>query len=355
MPHPNRPELTEVDPITMRRRAMIAALLGLHTAAALPNWAAHAATTPDLDHTASRGDWRNDFSAAVRELDILGSQYVTHTGALNRHSIKESGLWLAAQLHLLAERAPLHRRSEALRAAAEACAFTAGCYVDYGDNRAAARLYDRAYLLADGHTDLRAFVWTQWSWVPMYRGEWRTVRNRSDQAIRWAERAGGYGLLMGWAHRAKACAVLGDHNGAREALAHLTDALPRVPGAALPHSALRYSASKAAFAASCTYAELTDRPRQHDFQQQALEDPSLGWIDRSLLKLAHCALDPDPEHAAQRIRLQVMAHPADSFNHCVKEEAGRLLTRLEARTAGRSREIRATRTYLDGIVINPAA
>lgn len=345
MPHPIRPELTEVDPIVMRRRSLIAALLGLPAAGALPAWAEAAARTPDPDHTITRGTWSETFQRATWDLDRLGSRYVTHEGALDRHTIMETGLWLAAQTNVLNERAPLHRKHESRRVAAEACAFAAGCYVDFGNNRAATELYDKGFRLAEGHPDLRAFIWTQWNWVPMYLGQWHKVMRRSDQAIRMADQAGGFGLLMGWAHRAKACAVLGNRDGATEALTNLERAIPTVTGADAPHSALRYSASKAAFSASTVYAELGDADRQNDFQHRALADPTLGWIDRNLMQLAHKALERDPEHAAQRIRFQLLGLPQDSFNHCVKAEAERQLDKLAARR-GTNREITAARNYL---------
>lgn len=354
MPHPIRPELREVDPITMRRRAMIAALLGLTSGAALPSWAEAAASTPDPDHTTTRGSWRGEFTTASWELDRLGARYVTHAGALDRHTIMESGLWLAAQLALLAERAPANRKHEAKRVAAEASMFAAGCYIDFGNNKAATELYDKAFILAKEHPDLRAFIWTQWNWVPMYKGEWTTVLSRSDQAIRTAERAGGFGLLMGYAHRAKACSVLGNKQGAHDALERLDRSMKRVPGADAPHSALRYSLSKAHFSASTVYAELGDAERQGDHQHAALEDPTLGWIDRNLMKLGQLSLDPDPEHAAHRIRFHVLGLPRDSFNHCVKAEAERQLNKLAVHR-GALPHVRMAKQYLSTVVVNSAA
>lgn len=353
MPHPIRPDLREVDPITMRRRAMIAALLGLTSSAALPTWAEAAARTPDVDHTTTRGSWAADFTTAAWELDTLGSRYVTHEGALDRHTIMESGLWLAAQLGVLAERAPAHRVPEARRTAAEACAFAAGCYIDFGNNKAATELYDRGYRLADAHPDLRAFIWTQWNWVPMYRGEWHKVARRSDTAICLAEESGGFGLLMGYAHRAKAHAVFGNPGAAVECLERLQRNMDRVPGADAPHSALRYSRSKAWFSASTVYAELGDAERQADAQHRALEDPTLGWIDRNLMKLGQCSLDPDPELAAHRIRFHVLGLPRDSFNHCVKSEAERQLNKLAGKR-GAGREVKAAQHYLRTVVVDPA-
>jgi hypothetical protein len=352
VPHPYRPELKEVDPIIMRRRALIAALLGIPTAAALPGWAEAAATTPDLDHTTTRGSWSETFTTASWELDRLGARYVTHEGALDRHTIMETGLWLAAQLRLLSERAPLHRASDARRVAAEAAAFTAGCYVDFGNDKAATDLYDKAYLLADGHDDLRAFIWTQWNWVPMYQGHWDKVLRRSDQAIRMAEQSGGFALLMGHAHRAKACAVFGNRQGALDSLHHIRANMGRVPGADAPHSALRYSLSKAHFSASTVYAELGDAERQSDHQYEAIQDPTLGWIDRNLMKLGQLSLDREPEHAAQRIRFHMLGLPRDSFNHCIKAEAERQLTRLASRR-GAGREVRAAQQYLRTVVVDP--
>lgn len=353
MPHPARPELREVDPIVMRRRAMIASLLGLTSAACLPAWAEAAAHTPDPDHTTTRGSWSNDFTSATWELDQLGARYVTHAGALDRHTIMESGLWLAAQLALLVERAPANRKHEARRMAAEASMFAAGCYIDFGNNKAATDLYDRAYTQAKEHPDLRAFIWTQWSWVPMYQGKWSTVLRRSDMAIRTAESAGGFGLLMGYAHRAKACSVLGNRQGATDALDHLRASMKRVPGADAPHSALRYSLSKAWFSASTVYAELGQADQQNDAQHAALEDPTLGWIDRNLMKLGQLSLDPDPEHAAHRIRFHVLGLPKDSFNHCVKAEAERQLDKL-AKHRGAVPHVRLAKHYLSTVTVDPA-
>lgn len=353
MPHLLRPELREVDPITMRRRAMIAALLGLTSGAALPSWAEAAATTPDPDHTTTRGSWANDFTRASWELDRLGERYVTHEGALSRHTIMETGLWLAAQLNILVQRAPAHRKTEARRVAAEAAAFAAGCYVDFGNDKAATELYDKAYILAEDHRDLRAFIWTQWNWVPMYKGEWTRVLSRSDQAIRTAEQAGGFALLMGYAHRAKACSVLGNKQGALDCLKRMESNMGRVPGANAPHSALRYSWSKAWFSASTVYAELGDADRQSDCQHRALEDPTLGWIDRNLMKLGQLALDPDPEHAAHRIRFHLLGLPADSFNHCVKAEAERQLNKLAVHR-GAATQVRMARHYLSTVKVGPA-
>jgi hypothetical protein len=353
VPHPIRPELREVDPITMRRRAMIASLLGITTTAALPGWAEAAARTPDMDHTTTRGSWAKDFTDASWELDTLGARYVTHEGALDRHTIMETGLWLAAQLAVLAERAPASHRSQANRAAAEACAFAAGCYIDFGNNKAATDLYDKGYRLASDHPDLRAFIFSQWNWVPMYRGEWHKVARRSDTATGLAEVSGGFGLLMGYAHRAKAHAVFGNTAQALSCLDTMEKNLARVPGAHAPHSALRYSASKAWFSASTVYAELGDTQRQEDAQYRALEDPTLGWIDRNLMKLGQCSLDPDPEQAAHRIRFHVLSLPRDGFNHCVKAEADRLLNKLSGRR-GAGREVAAAKRYLTTVVVDPA-
>jgi hypothetical protein len=332
---------------------MIASLLGVTSAAALPGWAEAAALTPDMDHTTTRGSWIRDFNEATFELDRLGARYVTHEGALDRHTIMESGLWLAAQFGILAERAPANRTKEARRMAAEACAFAAGCYIDFGNNKAATELYDRGYRFASAHPDLRAFIWTQWNWVPMYRSEWSKVARRSDTAIALAEASGGFALLMGYAHRAKAHAVSGNRPGALACLEHMQANLARVPGADAPHSALRYSRSKAYFSASTVYAELGDAERQADAQAHALADPTLGWIDRNLMKLGQCALDPDPEHAAHRIRFHMLSLPRDSFNHCVKAEADRQLARLAGRR-GAGSEVRMAQHYLSTVVVDPA-
>lgn len=351
MHHPIRSQPTEVDPIIMRRRAMIAALLGLPAAGALPAWAEAAARTPDGDHTITRGNWNDTFQRATSDLDQLAARYVTHEGVLSRHTIMDTALWLASQTNVLLDRAPTDRRHEAHRAAAEAAAFAAGCYLDVGNNRAATELYDKAFHLAQGHPDLRAFIWTQWTWVPMYTGQWRKVIRRSDQAIRMASDTGGFGLLMGWAHRAKASAVLGHRDEATEALGNLERAIPTVTGAEAPHSALRFSACKANFCASTVYAELGDRDRQNELQHRALADPSLGWIDRNLMQLANKALDPEPEYAAQRIRFQLLALPQEDFNHCIKAEATRQLDNI-ANQRGTNPEISAAQSYLKTVQVS---
>lgn len=353
---PDAPD-PELDPITMRRRALIAAALGLPTAAALPGWAASAATTPDSDHTLTRGTFQDAYSHACQELDTLGARYVTHAGALDRHTIMDTGLWLFAQTSALAAKAePRHKRS-AKRLAAEAAMFAAGCYIDFGNNHAATELYHKAHILCgDRDHDLRAFINAQANWVPMYSGRWLNVLQRSEAVIREAEAHGGFGLLMGWVHHARAQAVLGDETGARESLRHAQDNIGRVPGANGPHTALHYSATKVWFCSSTTYADLGDAERQSEAQYRAMDDPTLGWIDRNLMRLGQAQLDPDPEHAARRIRMHILGLPRDSFNHCVKAEAERILGKLKAQqitgrghTAGR--EVTALGNYLKTVQV----
>lgn len=344
------------DPIVMRRRALIATALGL-PAGFLPAWAAGAATTPDRDHTLDRGGFNDAYSHALHELDTLGSRYVTHAGALDRHTIMDSGLWLYAQTAALATKAqPKHQRA-ARRLAAEAAMFTAGCYIDFGDEHAAHELYSKAHHLCGEHDiDLRAFIAAQVNWIPMYSGRWHTVLRRAEVVINQAEQHGGFGLLMGWVHKGHALAVLGDKDGARAALARAQHNIDRVPGARSPHSALSYSATKVWFSSSAAYAEMGDADRHSDAQHRALDDPTLGWVDANLMKLGQAQLDPDPEFAARRIRMQVLSLPHDSFNHCVRASALRINGQLKARQiTGAARragaEVRALDAYLSTVKV----
>lgn len=340
----------------MRRRALIAAALGL-SAAALPGWAASAAETPDPDHTNSRDTWAQTYDKAALELDLLGARYVTHEGALDRSTIMDSGLWLFAQTkHLADTAAPQHKR-RANRLAAEAAMFTAGCFIDFGNTHAAVNLYSRAHHLCgpqDG--DLRAFIDAQANWVPMYDNKWRTVLSRTDSNIlRSAERYGGDALLMGWMHRARALAVLGDREGALEALDTAQRNIARVPNADGPHTALHYRASKVWFASATTYAELGDKARHADARARAEADTSLGWIDRNLMLISAAQLDSDAEAAARHIRMLVLGLPRDSFNHCIKAEAQRITGKLKARQITRSnstgREVTALGQYLQTVKV----
>ncbi|MFE2934882.1 hypothetical protein [Streptomyces sp. NPDC059278] len=346
----------EMDPEIMRRRALIAAALGL-PAACLPAWAASAAETPDKDHTLAKVSFGDAYGSALHELEALGSRYVTHAGALDRHTIMDSGLWLFAQSSLIASKAELKHKRHAKRLAAEAAMFAAGCYIDFGNTRAATELYSRAHnLCGEQDRDLRAFINAQANWVPMYSGQWRTVLRRSEHIINEAEQHGGYGLLMGWVHQAHALAILGDKAAARESLRRAQANIPRVPGARSPQTALTYSATKVWFSSSTAYAELGDANLHSDAQNRALEDPSLGWIDQNLMKIGQAQLESDPEHAALRIRMQVLGLPRDAFNHCIKSEAMRVTGRLKARQITRpqrvaGKEVMALGQYLSTVKV----
>lgn len=347
---------TERNPIVMRRRALIAASLGL-AASALPDWAASAAETPDSDHTRAKKSWSDCYSGTYEELHALGARYVTHEGALDRHTIMDSGLWLYAQAkHLTDGAEPKHKRHGA-RLAAEAAMFTAGCYIDFGNTRAATHLYSRAHgLCGPQDRDLSAFVSAQANWVPMYDGRWTTVLNRTTNSILGsAEQYGGDALLMGWMHRGRALAVLGDKEGAAEAVQVAQDNISRVHGANSPHTALHYRSSKVWFASGVVYAEIGDGPRAADARAHAEADPSLGWIDRNLMQIGAAQLDPDPEHAARTIRMQILGLPADAFNHCIRAEALRIMGKLKARQLTRYRaagsEVRALGQYLQTVKV----
>jgi hypothetical protein len=341
----------------MRRRALIAAALGMTTAAALPEWAASAAETPDPDHTRSKNSWADAYSHAHEELHALGLRYVTHEGALERHTIMDSGLWLFAQARHLADQAEAKHHRAARRLAAEAAMFTAGCYIDFGNARAATNLYSRAHhLCGERDRDLSAFISAQANWVPMYDGRWRTVLDRTTNSILGtAEQYGGDALLMGWMHRARACAVLGDKHGALEAVATAQRNIDRVSGANGPHTALHYRASKVWFTSATTYAELGEADLAADARAKAEADPSLGWIDRNLLAIGAAQLNPDSEAAARQVRMQVLHLPADSFNHCIKAEALRVMGKLKARQLTQHRatgaEVRRLGAYLQSVKV----
>jgi hypothetical protein len=348
---------TDRNPIVMRRRALIAAALGLTGAAALPDWAASAAETPDPDHTRSRNSWADCYSDTFQELHTLGARYVTHEGALDRHTIMDSGLWLYAQARHLADTAePKHKR-HGRRLAAEAAMFTAGCYIDFGNTKAATNLYSLAHgLCGPQDRDLAAFISAQANWVPMYDGRWNTVLNRTTNSILGvAEQYGGDALLMGWMHRARALAVLGDKEGAADAVHHAQSNIARVAGAEGAHTALHYRASKVWFASATTFAEIGDRDHAAEARARALADPSLGWIDRNLMQVGAAQLDPDPEAAARTIRMQVLRLPVDSFNHCIRAEALRVMGKLKAKQLTRHRatgpEVRRLGAYLQTVKV----
>ncbi|MEV6400519.1 hypothetical protein AB0M39_38035 [Streptomyces sp. NPDC051907] len=346
----------ELDPVIMRRRTLIAAALGL-PGAALPAWAASAAETPDSDATLLKASFGEAYGAALHELETLGARYVTHAGALDRHTIMDTGLWVFAQANLLAAKSELKHKRHAKRLAAEAAMFAAGCYIDFGNEHAATELYSRAHTLCgDGDRDLRAFIHAQANWVPMYSGQWRTVLRRSERIIADAEQHGGFGLLMGWMHLAHAQAILGDKAGALDSLTRAQANISRVPGARSPQTALGYSATKVWFSSSTVYAELGDAARQGDAQHRALEDPTLGWIDRNLMRLGQAQLDPDPEYAARRIRMHVLGLPRDSFNHCIKAQAMRITGKLKAKQITRpqhaaGKEVIALGQYLNTVEV----
>lgn len=345
------------NPIVMRRRALIAAALGLTGAAALPEWAASAAETPDADHTRARKSWADCYTGTYEELHTLGSRYVTHEGALERHTIMDSGLWLFAQAKHLAETADAKHERAGKRLAAEAAMFTAGCYIDFGNTGAATNLYSRAHgLCGTRDRDLAAFIAAQANWVPMYDGRWKTVLNRTQNSILGvAEQYGGDALLMGWMHNARALAVLGDKEGAADAVQTAQNNITRVTNADGPHTALHYRSSKVWFTSAAVYAEIGDAARAADARAHAEADPSLGWIDRNLMQIGAAQLDPDTEHAARAIRMQVLRLPADSFNHCIKAEALRVMGKLKARQLTRynssGSEVRALGQYLQTVKV----
>lgn len=343
------------DPVIMRRRALIAAALGF-AATGLPEWAASAAETPDGDHTLQSGTWQERFTRARHELDYLARHYVTEPGMTNHHEVRDSGLWLYAQANALRDGAPANRRNEARRLAAEAAAFAAGCYVDFGHMRAATELYSRGHHAAgDANPDLRAFISAQANWVPMYSGKWNTVLRRTENIIKAAEHHGGPALLMAYTHRANAHAVFGNKEAARADLATAQANIPRVHGALEPHHALHYSATKVWFSSAGAYAALGDADRQAEAQAHALEDPTLGWMDRQLMRIGEATLDPDPEMAAHRIRFLLLSIPGDGFAYCVKSDAHKALGRLKARQLTRhkhtGREVHALGQFLQTVEV----
>lgn len=353
----NTTALNLKDPIIMRRRALIAAALGVTTAAALPEWAANAAETPDADHTRSKNSWSDAYSQTYEELRGLGLRYVTHEGALDRHTIMDSGLWLFAQARYLADHADAKHQRPAKRLAAEAAMFTAGCYIDFGNTKAATSLYSRAHhLCGERDRDLAAFIGAQANWVPMYDGQWRRVLDRTTNSVLvTAEQYGGDALLMGWMHRARACAVLGDKSGAAEAVQTAQRNIDRVSGANGPHTALHYRASKVWFTSAATYAEIGEASLAAEARAQAEADPSLGWIDRNLMAIGAAQLEPDAEAAARHVRMQVLGLPADSFNHCIRAEALRIMGKLKARQLAQHRstgaEVRRLGSYLQTVEV----
>lgn len=353
----NNPAPDVRNPIVMRRRALIAAALGLAGTTALPDWAASAAETPDPDHTRSKNSWTGCYTQAYEELNTLGSRYVTHAGALDRHTIMDSGLWLFAQAKLLAETADAKHERAGKRLASEAAMFTAGCYIDFGNTNAATNLYSRAHgLCGPQDRDLSAFISAQANWVPMYDGRWKTVLNRTQSSILGtAETYGGDALLMGWMHNARALAVLGDKEGAADAVQTAQNNIARVTGATGAHTALHYRASKVWFASATVYAEIGDVHRAADARARAEADPSLGWIDRNLMQVGAAQLDPDTEQAARTIRMQLLRLPADSFNHCIRQEGLRVMGKLKARQLTRHQEtgaeVRRLGAYLQSVKV----
>lgn len=347
----------DMDPITMRRRALLAAALGIGSAAALPSWAEAAARTADQDHTRRSGSWLDSYTGARHELEYLAAHYVTEPGMTKHSEVRDSGLWLFAQSAELMDGAPGGQRNEARRLCAEAAMFAAGCYVDFGHMKAATELYSAAHRAAgEENPDLRAFISCQANWVPMYSGRWATVLRRSESAVIAAERHGGPALLMAYMHRAHAHAMFGRKEAARDDLARAQANIKRVPGSVAPHHALHYSATKVWFSSANAYAALGDPYRHNDAQHRALEDPTLGWMDRQLMRIGQAALDPDPEMAAHRIRFQLLSIPADGFAYCVKADAEKALSRLKARqlTGRRGQagaEVRALGSYLSTIEV----
>jgi RNA polymerase-binding transcription factor DksA len=329
---PTNPAPDDKDPVIMRRRELIAVALGLTTAAALPGWAASAAETPDADHTLRNGSWEESYSKARNELDHLARHYVTEPGMSSHSDVRDSGLWLYAQANTLRGGAPARRANDARRLAAEAAMFAAGCYVDFGHMQAATELYSRAhYEAGPDNPDLRAFISAQANWVPMYSGQWHTVLRRCHSMIPLAERHGGPALLMAYTHRAKAHAVLGNREAARQDLATAQANIARVSGATGPHHALHYNATKVWFSSAGAYAAMGERHQHADARAHAQADPTLGWMDRQLMQIGEATLDHDPEMAAHRIRFQLLGIAEGGFAHCVKADAQAALARLKAR------------------------
>lgn len=339
----------------MRRRTMLASALGLAGAAALPTWAEAAARTADPDHTRTQGTWQEAFTGLRHELDYLAHHYVTEPGMTNHAEVRDSGLWVYGQAHDLVSGAPPAKQAEARRLAAEAAAFAAGCYVDFGHMSAALDLYSAAHRVCrDTNLDLRAFINTQANWVPMYQGRWHSVMRRSETAVRQAEQHGGPALLMAYMHRAHAHTMTGNPEAARQDLKTAQDNIARVPGCRAPHHALHYSATKVWFSSANAYAAMGDADRHDEAEHRALEDKTLGWMDRQLMRIGHATLDRDPEMAAHRIRMQLLTIPQDGFAHCVKADAEKALARLKARQiTSRQRtvgpEVRALNTYLNTV------
>lgn len=345
----------EGDPQIMHRRAMLASALGLTAAAAVPAWAEGATSTPDPDHT--QADWSDAYGRTRTSLDNLAAHYVTETGLAQHNDICDSGLWLYAQAATLSKAAPRTHRRDARRLAAEAAAFAAGCYVDYGHDKAATDLYSAAHTAAGtDHPDLRTFIACQATWVPMYRGDWNGVRRRSETATRQAQAHGGPALLIAYTHSAQANAVYGRADAARADLDAAYSNTARVPGSDAPHTALTYTRVKVDFAAAQVYATLGDRDRHRGAYQAALEDPSLGHLDRQLMEVARHTLDRDPEHAARRIRFLLLdASNRGGITHCLASDARKAMGRLTAReiTTSPNRatgpEVRALGRYLNNL------
>lgn len=348
----------EMDPEIMRRRALLAAALGIGTTTSLPSWAEAAARTPDPDHTRRSGTtWYECYSNARHELNYLAAHYTTEPGMTKHSDVRDSGLWLYAQANQIMDGAPLAMKNEARRLCAEAAMFAAGCYVDFGHMAAATDLYSSAHKAAGAdNPDLRVFISCQANWVPMYSGQWAKVLRRSESAVISAERHGGPALLMSYMHRAHANAMLGNGEAARTDLGAAQANISRVPGSDTPHHALTYSATKVWFSSANVYAVLGDARHHTDAQQRALEDPTMGWMDKQLMQIGQATLEPDPELAAHRIRFQLLRIPADGFAHCVKSDAEKALARLKAkqitsRTRQAGSEVRALGSYLSTVKV----
>jgi hypothetical protein len=224
--------------------------------------------------------------------------------------------------------------------------FTAGCHVDCGNEEAAADMYGRAHAIAgDTHPDLRAFILSQAQWVDMYSGDWARVLRRSPAVLSLADQHGGYARMMGYAHYARALAIHGLRDKAVAAMERAIANAQDTPSAYQQHSALRYTASKTYFSCAMAAAELGLGHKYAYYKDHAVADVSLGWIDRQLLDLAGHRLVSDPEHAAHRVRFQVMGLPKDTFSYCIRSEASRLLTSLKQRNLP-GREQDALEEYL---------
>ena len=338
------------DPTVLKRRALIAAAIGV-PAAALPTWANAAAHTPDPNHLANAHTWRTTADNLRNDLQRLATHYATNPHISDHQATRDSALWIYTQADQLTTATPRPAQPELHRLAADAAYMTAGCYIDIGHMQPAADLYQHARRHAANHPDLTAWVDAQANWIPMYTGNWPAVLRTANHAINTAHHNGGPGLLMGWTHRAHALAHYGQRDQARHALTQARRSLARVPASRAPHSALHYSASKLHFSSAGVYAALGDRDAHAEARALAYQDPQLGWMDRQIMDIAAAALDHDAEHAAHRIRMRLARIPHGDVAHCVKVEAENALASLKARQvlngAGRAgREVNTLSTYL---------